>query len=46
MTVEWAWVVPRTRMGGASHLMVSGLGLGLGLAPDGVGVRARARVST
>ena len=25
MTVEWAWVVPRTRMSGASHLMVLGL---------------------
>ena len=24
MTIEWAWVVPRTRMSGASHLMVLG----------------------
>ena len=22
MTIEWAWVVPRTRMSGTSHLMV------------------------
>ena len=22
MTIEWSWVVPRTRMSGASHLMV------------------------
>ena len=28
MTVEWAWVVPRTRMSGASHLMVVVMVLG------------------